>query len=126
MPLSNLSSVETMKKIAVILIALTLTASAQTKNDLENERNFFKGSMICRICVQLNKMIEKNAHLAGFGVVYLLVILVSYLPVVMAPEAKIPTQWFPYLFPIAVICQYFTQSLATLIQYGRGSKGEQL
>jgi hypothetical protein len=72
-----------------------------------------------------DKMIEKNAHLAGFGVVYLLVILVSYLPVGIAPEAKIPTQWFPYLFPIAVICQYFTQSLATLIQYGRGGKGEQ-
>jgi hypothetical protein len=71
-----------------------------------------------------DKMIEKNAHLAGFGVVYLLVILVSYLPVGIAPEAKIPTQWFPYLFPIAVICQYFTQSLATLIQYGRGGKGE--
>jgi len=73
-----------------------------------------------------DKMIEKNAHLAGFSVVYLLVILVSYLPVGLAPEAKIPTQWFPYLFPIAVICQYFTQSLTTLIQYGRGPKGEKL
>ena len=72
-----------------------------------------------------DKMIEKNAHLAGFGAVYLLVILVSYLPVGIAPEAKIPTQWFPYLFPIAVICQYFTQSLATLVQYGWGIKGEQ-
>jgi hypothetical protein len=72
-----------------------------------------------------DKLIEKNAHLAGFGAVYLLVILVSYLPIGIAPEAKIPTQWFPYLFPLAVICQCFTQSLATLIQYGRGSKGEQ-
>jgi hypothetical protein len=72
-----------------------------------------------------DKLIEKNAHLAGFGTVYLIVILVSYLPIGIAPEAKIPTQWFPYLFPIAVYCQYFAQSLATLIQYGRGSKGEQ-
>jgi len=71
-----------------------------------------------------DKQIEKNAYLAGFGAVYLLVILVSYLPIGIAPEAKIPTQWFPYLFPLAVICQFFTQSLATLIQYGRGGKGE--
>ena len=71
-----------------------------------------------------DKQIEKNAHLAGFGAVYLLVILVSYLPIGIAPEAKIPTQWFPYLFPIAVLCQYLVISISTLIQYGRGPKGE--
>ena len=72
-----------------------------------------------------DKVIEKNAHLAGFGTVYLLVILVSYLPIGIAPEAKIPTKWFPFLLPLAVICQCFAQSLATLIQYGRQSKGEE-
>ncbi len=72
-----------------------------------------------------DKEIEKNAHLAGFGAVYLLVIFVSYLPVGIAPEAKIPTQWFPFLFPLAVLCQCFAMSLATLIQYGRRDKGEQ-
>jgi hypothetical protein len=66
-----------------------------------------------------DRLIEKNAHLAGFGAVYLLVILVSYLPIGIAPEAKIPTKWFPFLLPIAVLCQCFAQSLATLIQYGR-------
>jgi hypothetical protein len=71
-----------------------------------------------------DRLIEKNAHLAGFGAVYLLVILVSYLPIGIAPEAKIPTKWFPFLLPIAVLCQCFTQSLATLIQYGRAGKGE--
>jgi len=71
-----------------------------------------------------DKLIEKNAYLAGFGAVYLLVILVSYLPIGIAPEAKIPTQWFPYLFPLAVLCQCFAMSLATLIQYGRAGKGE--
>jgi hypothetical protein len=71
-----------------------------------------------------DKLIERNAHLAGFGAVYLLVILVSYLPIGIAPEAKIPTQWFPFLLPIAVLCQCFAQSLATLIQYGRAGKGE--
>jgi len=71
-----------------------------------------------------DKQIEKNAYLAGFGAVYLLVILVSYLPIGIAPEAKIPTQWFPYLFPIAVLCQCLAMSLAPLIQYGRGGKGD--
>ena len=69
-----------------------------------------------------DKLIEKNAHLAGFGAVYLLVILVSYLPMGIAPEAKIPAKWFPFLLPLAVLCQCFAMSLATLIQYGRGGK----
>ena len=71
-----------------------------------------------------DKQIEKNAYLVGFGAVYLLVILVSYLPIGIAPEAKIPTQWFPFLFPIAVLCQCLAMSISTLIQYGRESKGE--
>jgi hypothetical protein len=66
-----------------------------------------------------DRLIEKNAHLAGFGAVYLLVILVSYLPIGIAPEARIPTKWFPFLLPLAVLCQCFAQSVATLIQYGR-------
>ena len=69
-----------------------------------------------------DKLIEKNSYLAGFGAVYLLVILVSYLPMGIAPEAKIPTKWFPGLLPLAVLCQCFAMSLATLIQYGRGGK----
>jgi membrane protease YdiL (CAAX protease family) len=72
-----------------------------------------------------DKQIEKNAYIAGFGAVYLLVILVSYLPIGLAPEAEIPTQWFPFLFPIAVLCQCLAMSLSTLIQYGSEPKGEQ-
>lgn len=72
-----------------------------------------------------DKLIEKNSYLAGFGTVYLIVILVSYLPVGIAPEAKIPTQWFPFLFPLAVLCQCIAMSLSTLIQYGRQPKGEE-
>jgi hypothetical protein len=71
-----------------------------------------------------DKQIEKNAYLAGFGAVYLLVIGVSYLPIGIAPEAKIPTQWFPFLLPIAVLCQCLAMSISTLIQYGREPKGE--
>jgi hypothetical protein len=72
-----------------------------------------------------DKQIEKNAYLAGFGAVYLFVILVSYLQIGIAPEAKIPMQWFPFLFPIAVLCQCLAMSISTLIQYGREPKGEQ-
>lgn len=69
-----------------------------------------------------DEQIEKNAYLAGFGAVYILVIGVSYLPIGIAPEAKIPTQWFPFLFPIAVLCQCLAMSISTLVQYGRGGK----
>jgi len=69
-----------------------------------------------------DKLIERNARLAGFGAVYLIVILISYIPIGIAPEAKIPTKWFPFLLPLAVLCQCFAQSLTTLIQYGRVSK----
>ena len=72
-----------------------------------------------------DKLIAKNARLAGFGAVYLLVILVSYLPIGIAPKAEIPTKWFPFLLPLAVLCQCFAMSLATLIQYGRGGKDGQ-
>ena len=72
-----------------------------------------------------DKQIEKDAYLAGFGAVYLLVILVSYLPIGIAPEAKIPTQWFPFLFPIAVLCQCLAMSISTLIQYSRGGKSNE-
>ena len=72
-----------------------------------------------------DKQIETNAYLAGFGAVYLLVIVVSYLPIGIAPEARIPTQWFPYLFPIAVLCQCLAMSISTLIQYSRGGKSNE-
>ena len=73
-----------------------------------------------------NKLIEKNAHLAGFGAVYLFLILVSIIPPMAAPEAKIPTTWFPGLLISAAFCQAYAQSIAILIQYGRGEKGENL
>ena len=69
-----------------------------------------------------DKAIEKNAHLAGFGSVYLYVILVSIVPVSIAPKASIPTTWFPALLIGAGFCQAFAQSLAILIQYGWGGK----
>ena len=72
-----------------------------------------------------DKQIETNAYLTGFGAVYLLVIVVSYLPIGIAPEARIPTEWFPYFFPIAVLCQCLAMSISTLVQYGKGGKNNE-
>ena len=72
-----------------------------------------------------DKKIEKNAHLAGFGAVYLLVILVSIVPPMINSEARIPTTWFPGLLISAGFCQAYAQSIAVLIQYGWRLKGEE-
>ena len=66
-----------------------------------------------------DKQIEKNANLAGLGAVYLLVIAISLVPVGVAPDARIPTKWFPFLLPSVALLQVYAQSIATLIQYGR-------
>ncbi len=73
-----------------------------------------------------DKLIEKNANFAGFGAVYLLLILVSIVPPMINPQAKIPTTWFPWLLVSAAFCQAYAQSIAILIQYGWTNKGEKL
>lgn len=73
-----------------------------------------------------DKMIAKNAHLAGFGAVYLYVILLSILPpVIFGPDKtiQIPSTWSPGLLIGAGFCQAYAQSIAFLIQYGWGGKG---
>jgi uncharacterized membrane protein len=67
-------------------------------------------------------MIEKNASMAGLAAVFLLVILVSYVPMAIVPEAKIPISYCPFLLPVAALCYCFAQSLSILIQYGREAK----
>jgi hypothetical protein len=72
-----------------------------------------------------DKLIEKNANLAGFGAVYLYVILMSFLPIgILGEEASIPVTWCPVLLIGAGFCQAFAQSIAILIQYGWKGKGE--
>jgi len=72
-----------------------------------------------------DKLIEKNANLAGFGAVYLYVILMSFLPIgILGQDASIPVTWCPVLLIGAGFCQAFAQSLAILIQYGWTGKGE--
>ena len=68
-----------------------------------------------------DKLIEKNASLAGFGAVYLYVILLSILPIIIfGPDKtiKIPSTWSPGLLIGAGFCQAYAQSIAILIQYG--------
>jgi archaellum biogenesis protein FlaJ (TadC family) len=71
-----------------------------------------------------DKQIEKNVHLAGFGAVYLFVIFVSFFPIAIAPDARIPTTWFPGILIGAGFCQAYAQSIAILIQYGWRNHGD--
>ena len=76
-------------------------------------------------CDERDKLIEKNANFAGFGAVYLWVILMSFLPIgILGEEASIPVTWCPVLLIGAGFCQAYAQSIAILIQYGRIDKGE--
>jgi len=72
-----------------------------------------------------DKQIEKNAHLAGFGAVYLFVIVASFAPIaIFGEKGSLPVTWCPGLLVGAALCQVYAQSIATLIQYGRTGKGE--
>lgn len=73
-----------------------------------------------------DKLIAKNAHLAGFGAVYLYMILLSILPLIIFGPAKtmqIPSTWSPALLIGAGFCQAYAQSIAFLFQYGWRDKG---
>jgi len=70
-----------------------------------------------------DKQIEKNAHLAGFGAVYLYVTVMSFLPIgILGEKASIPVTWCPGLLIGAAFCQVYAQSIAILIQYGWRAK----
>jgi hypothetical protein len=72
-----------------------------------------------------DKQIEKNAHLAGFGAVYLFVIVASFAPIaIFGEKGSLPVTWCPALLIGAGFCQAYAQSIAILVQYGRTGKGE--
>jgi hypothetical protein len=53
----------------------------------------------------------------------LYIILMSFLPIgILGEEASIPVTWCPGLLIGAAFCQVYAQSIAILIQYGRGGK----
>lgn len=73
-----------------------------------------------------DKQIEKNAYLAGFGAVYLFVIVVSFAPIaILGEDGSIPTTWMPGLLVGAALCQAYAMSVATLVQYGRGGNSHE-
>jgi archaellum biogenesis protein FlaJ (TadC family) len=72
-----------------------------------------------------DKQIEKNANLAGFGAVYLFVIVASFAPIaILGEDGSIPATLMPALLIGAGMCQAYAKFVAILIQYGRGEKGE--
>lgn len=72
-----------------------------------------------------DKQIEKNAYLAGFGAVYLFVIVASFAPIaIFGEKGSLPVTWCPALLIGAGFCQAYAMSVATLVQYGRTGKGE--
>ncbi len=72
-----------------------------------------------------DKQIEKNAYLAGFGAVYLFVIVASFAPIaIFGEKGSLPVTWCPALLIGAGFCQAYAMSVATLIQYGREGKDE--
>ncbi len=73
-----------------------------------------------------DKQIEKNAHLAGFGAVYLFVIVASFAPIaIFGEKGSLPVTWCPALLIGAGFCQAYAMSVATLVQYGRGGKEDE-
>jgi hypothetical protein len=76
-------------------------------------------------CDERDRQIEKNANLAGFGAVYLFVIIASFAPIaILGEKGSIPTTWMPGLLVGAGLCQAYAFFVAILIQYGRTGSGE--
>lgn len=68
-----------------------------------------------------DREIEKSAYLAGFGAVYLYVIVVSFAPIaILGEDGMVPAKYMPGLLVGAVLCQAYAMSIATLVKYGRG------
>jgi len=77
-------------------------------------------------CDERDKLINRRAALAGFGAAYMVVGLTCMIPFfVLGPKANIPVTWLPMIFMGDGLSLFFAHSVAILIQYGRGSKGEQ-
>jgi hypothetical protein len=74
-----------------------------------------------------DKQIEKNSYLAGFGAVYLFVIVASFAPIaIFGEKGSLPVTWCPALLIGAGFCQAYAMSVAVLIQYGWTGKGDKL
>jgi len=74
-----------------------------------------------------DRLIKRRAALAGFGTSYLFVGLACMLPFfILGPKASISVGWLPEIFGGAALILFFVHSVAILVQYGWGGKGEKL
>ncbi len=77
-------------------------------------------------CDERDILINRVAALAGFGVSYLVVGLICMIPFfVLGPNTTISVAWLPAIFGAAGITMFFVHSVAILIGYGRGGKGNE-
>ena len=71
--------------------------------------------------------IKKNAVLASFVSVWVLLFLLNFIPVYIVGETgSIAVSIFPIINTTIVFIAMLVYSIAILIQYGRGTKGEKL
>ena len=69
-----------------------------------------------------DKLIKRKA---AFGTSYLFVGLACMIPFsVLGPKASISVTWLPNIFMGAALSAFFVTSVAILVQYKRGRKGE--
>ncbi|MDD5063600.1 MAG: hypothetical protein PHQ35_02420 [Phycisphaerae bacterium] len=76
-------------------------------------------------CDERDKLINSRAAVAGFGAAYLVTGLACMLPFfILGPDTTMRVGWLPMIFGAAGLTSFFVHSVAILIQYGRGNKGE--
>jgi len=74
-----------------------------------------------------DQLIKNMAAVAGFGASYLVTGLACMLPFfILGPKATISTMWLPVISIATGLTAFLVHSIAILVQYGRGPKGEEL
>ncbi|MHC4426698.1 MAG: hypothetical protein ACYSYV_11465 [Planctomycetota bacterium] len=70
-----------------------------------------------------DKLIKRNAALAGFAASYPFVGAACMIPFyVLGPKGVISVRWLPYIFGGAAISSFFVHSVTILVQYGWRNK----
>lgn len=82
-----------------------------------------KGKMTCD---ERDKLINRRAALASFGLSHLFVGLACMIPFsILGPTATVSVIWLPMIFGGAAIVVFFVHATAILVQYGwRGRENE--
>ncbi len=71
-----------------------------------------------------DREIQRNANLAGFGMVYFLLGLGAFAPgLILGEEAAISVAWLPMMIAAAMVCHAYAFVASLLVQYGRRGRG---